>query len=88
MADPFKPGERLYRSGDVGFWRADGVLEYVGRKDEQVKIRGHRIELGEIESQILAHPGVKEACVVARSVDADKKSWLISSLKRCWRCGS
>ncbi len=66
LASPFREGERLYRSGDLGRRRSDGTLEYLGRNDHQVKIRGHRIELGEIEHRLLACPGVKEAAVLAR----------------------
>ncbi|MEO5934824.1 MAG: amino acid adenylation domain-containing protein, partial [Duganella sp.] len=65
VADPFGGGGRLYRTGDLVRWRGDGQLEYLGRIDHQVKLRGLRIELGEIESQLLAQPGVKEAVVVA-----------------------
>ncbi|WP_230434079.1 non-ribosomal peptide synthetase, partial [Xanthomonas melonis] len=66
LADPFHPGERVYRSGDLVRWRADDTLEYLGRNDEQVKIRGFRIELGEIQVHLQAHPQVREAVVVLR----------------------
>ncbi|HEX6751379.1 MAG TPA: non-ribosomal peptide synthase/polyketide synthase [Longimicrobium sp.] len=61
-----KVGARLYRTGDLARWRADGMLEYLGRNDFQVKIRGFRIELGEIEARLADHPDVREAVVVAR----------------------
>ena len=60
------PGERLYRTGDLARRRADGALEYLGRIDQQVKLRGHRIELGEIEARLREVPGVREAAAVAR----------------------
>ncbi|MBT2787103.1 MULTISPECIES: non-ribosomal peptide synthetase [unclassified Halomonas] len=66
VADPFAQGERLYRTGDLVRWREDGQLEYLGRLDHQVKIRGLRIELGEIEAELLAQPKVREAVVVAQ----------------------
>jgi amino acid adenylation domain-containing protein len=63
---PFAPGQRFYRTGDLGRYRADGVIEFLGRRDFQVKIRGFRIELGEIESRLARCAGVHEALVVAR----------------------
>ncbi|MEA2119042.1 non-ribosomal peptide synthetase [Halovibrio sp. HP20-50] len=66
VADPFAQGERLYRTGDLVRWREDGQLEYLGRLDHQVKIRGLRIELGEIEAGLLTQPEVREAVVVAQ----------------------
>jgi amino acid adenylation domain-containing protein len=66
VPDPFgETGERLYRTGDLARYRADGVIEYVGRVDHQVKIRGFRIELGEIEALLLAQEGVRETLVLA-----------------------
>ena len=64
VPDPFG-GARLYRTGDLARYRADGVIEYVGRVDHQVKIRGFRIELGEIEALLLAQEGVRETVVLA-----------------------
>ncbi|MCH5537637.1 amino acid adenylation domain-containing protein, partial [Pseudomonas syringae pv. syringae] len=68
LDDPFsaEPAARMYRSGDLGRWLADGNIEYLGRNDDQVKLRGFRIELGEIESQLAACPGVREAVVLVR----------------------
>ncbi|MFJ3417794.1 amino acid adenylation domain-containing protein [Streptomyces sp. NPDC086082] len=62
--DPYRPGERLYRSGDHGRWRPDGKLEFLGRRDSQVKIRGFRVEIGEIENALLRVDGVRDGAVV------------------------
>jgi amino acid adenylation domain-containing protein len=67
---PFKPGERLYRTGDIGRWLPDGNIEFLGRNDHQVKIRGYRIELGEIEHCLRNHESVQEAVVLAKSFDS------------------
>ena len=68
LPDPFSPvpGARMYRTGDVVCWRADGTLDYRGRADHQVKLRGHRIELAEIETVLRKHPRVGDAVVVLR----------------------
>jgi amino acid adenylation domain-containing protein len=63
-ADPHRPGQRLYRSGDHGRWLPEGTLEFLGRRDSQVKISGFRIEIGEIENTLLRAPGVLDAAVV------------------------
>ncbi|WP_157721700.1 amino acid adenylation domain-containing protein [Tumebacillus avium] len=62
---PFAPGEVMYKTGDRGYYRADGSIMFLGRRDDQVKVRGQRVELAEIEAVMVTHPGVKECAVVA-----------------------
>ena len=64
IPDPFSAGGRLYRTGDLGRWRRDGTVEYLGRLDQQVKVRGQRIEPGEVEHALEAHAAVERAVVV------------------------
>ncbi len=79
IENPFSKGERLYRSGDLGKFLADGNLEYLGRIDHQVKIRGFRIEIGEIQETILKYEAVKDAVVIDR-LDKDNNRYLAGYL--------
>ena len=73
VADPTDSnGGRLYRSGDLGLWRSDGALEYRGRNDSQVKVRGFRVELGDIESHLAAVEGVREGVVIVQHNSSDE----------------
>lgn len=73
LTDPHRPGRRLYKGGDYGRWRPDGKLEFLGRRDSQVKISGFRIEIGEIDNTLLRVPGVRDgAVVVAERPDRGK----------------
>ncbi|AFH63622.2 amino acid adenylation domain-containing protein [Paenibacillus caseinilyticus] len=73
VENPFCPGERMYRSGDLARWMADGHVDFIGRIDHQVKIRGYRIELGEIETAMLRYPGVRQAVVIDRTDERGQK---------------
>ena len=72
--DPFVPGERMYRTGDLARWRPDGNIDFAGRRDDQIKIRGFRVEPGEIQEVLNRHEFVRESVVVARAnADGDRR---------------
>jgi len=78
--------EDSYRTGDFGCWRPDGTIRFAGRRDAQIKIRGHRVELAEIESAIVAHPDVKEAAVIfvqPESLDCALIAYVIPAVPGC-----
>jgi amino acid adenylation domain-containing protein len=84
IADPFKKGGRVYRTGDIAKWNHDGSIIYLGRRDNQVKVRGHRIELGEVTAQLLSKPSIKEAVVTVRKIsDLDKElvAYVVSDME-------
>jgi len=71
--DPFRPGQKLYKTGDLARWNAQGQIEYLGRMDSQVKVRGYRIELGEIETRLRQLPGVQNCAVVVHDAAGHKQ---------------
>ncbi|WP_408030698.1 non-ribosomal peptide synthetase, partial [Tenacibaculum xiamenense] len=73
VPNPFKEGGRIYKTGDLARWLSDGTIEFIGRKDNQVKIRGHRIELGEIENVLSDFSKVVQCCIVAKEDDLGNK---------------
>jgi amino acid adenylation domain-containing protein len=77
LPDPVRTGERMYRSGDYGRWRPDGKLEFLGRRDAQVKISGFRIEIGEVENRLLRLAGVRDGAVVVTGRD-DRSKQLVA----------
>ncbi|MEV6767679.1 non-ribosomal peptide synthase/polyketide synthase [Nocardia sp. NPDC051030] len=78
VADPYGPaGALAYRSGDLARWNADGELEYIGRADQQVNLRGFRVELGEIEQSLLEEPGVRQAAVAVRRDDVTEEDRIV-----------
>ena len=91
VADPFVAGERMYRTGDVARWLDNGAVEYLGRSDDQLKIRGQRIELGDIDRALQALPGVVQAVTHACVLNQEAASggdarqlvgYLVSRLRR------
>lgn len=73
IPNPFKPGERIYKTGDIGRWLPDGNIEFLGRVDHQVKIRGFRIEIREIETALLSLPEIENAVVIEQENRGDKQ---------------
>jgi amino acid adenylation domain-containing protein len=71
---PGRPGSRLYRTGDRAAWQADGTLRFLGRVDDQVKVRGFRVELGEVEAALNAHPHISQNVVIAREGSRGEKA--------------
>ncbi|MBA4055750.1 MAG: non-ribosomal peptide synthetase, partial [Marivirga sp.] len=72
VADPYRPGERMYKTGDLGRWLPNGNIVFMGRMDNQVKIRGFRIELSEIESRLAAYDGIKDVLVITKEGEGGK----------------
>ncbi|MDJ0835579.1 MAG: amino acid adenylation domain-containing protein [Acidobacteriota bacterium] len=78
LPDPFGDGGRIYDTGDRAAWRPDGTVQFLGRRDYQLKRRGFRIEPGEIENTLLSHPGIRETVVTARIDEARQETRLIA----------
>ncbi|MBC7863036.1 MAG: LLM class flavin-dependent oxidoreductase, partial [Bacteroidia bacterium] len=81
MSNPFINGERVYRTGDFGRWLQDGNIEYIERKDDQVKINGYRIELGEIENAFISYAGIETAVVMADRKTTNSSPRLVAYIK-------
>ena len=78
ISHPFKKGEKMYRTGDIGKWLPDGNILFIGRQDDQVKIRGYRIELGEIENVLLRYNGIEEVVVQVSKESAKEDKHLVA----------
>ena len=85
LPDPFVPESRMYRTGDLARWRNEGVMEYCGRVDDQIKIRGTRVELGEIEAELCSHEKVRECVVDVVRINTAPASE--RELGYCVKCG-
>ena len=84
LPDPFHPGLTMYKTGDRAVWRADGVMEFRGRNDDQVKIQGYRVELGEVETAMKALDGIGDCVVIPLAYDAARRA---AAMTYCARCG-
>jgi tyrocidine synthetase III len=82
VPDPFKKGERMYKTGDLGRWLPDGTIAFMGRRDDQVKIRGYRVEPGEIEAAIRCHEDIETAVVLATSNAGGEKELIAYLVSR------
>jgi amino acid adenylation domain-containing protein len=82
IANPFKNGERIYKTGDLGRWLPDGNIEYIGREDDQVKIRGYRIELGEIENALHSIEPIEKALVIAKQLLSGEKILIVYAVSK------